>query len=57
MSVLNLAGQGSALLGARLYVGVFHSTLAPLIVASAALTLLSYLVLPFLPLKNTHPRK
>lgn len=46
MSVLNLAGQGSALLGARLYVGVFHSQLAPLIVVSSLTTLLAYVLLP-----------
>jgi MFS family permease len=49
MSVLNLASQGSAILGARLYVGVFHNHLTPLILVSAVTTLLVYPLLSHLP--------
>ena len=48
MSVLNLTAQGSAVLGAWLYVHAFHNSLPPLIYVSAGATLLAYFALPYL---------
>lgn len=47
MSVTNLFAQLSAIIGARLYVNVFHS-LTPLILVSAAFTFACFILLPIL---------
>jgi MFS family permease len=48
MSVINLATPLSDTIGAFLYQHLFHETLAPLIVASAAFTALIFLLVPLL---------
>ena len=54
MSVSNLAGQGSNISGAWLYVHVFNNKIDPLIWVSAAFTLLCLGFIPFLPKKSLH---
>ena len=48
MSVINLANPVSDTLGSFLYERVFHDSLAPLIVVSAAATALVFALVPFL---------
>lgn len=49
MSASNFAKQGSSILGGSLYTRYFNESLSPLIVVSAAFTLVCLLIIPFLP--------
>ena len=53
MSVINLASPLHDTIGAFLYEHVFHETLAPLIVVSAAFTALIFLLVPLLGARDT----
>lgn len=48
MSLANLAGQGSAIIGLKLYVDVFHNQLAPVILISALCAAACFVFLPLI---------
>jgi hypothetical protein len=55
MSVFNLAAQGSAIIGGKMYVHLFSNQLAPLIWVSAAFTALGFFLVPLLPADSLQP--
>jgi predicted MFS family arabinose efflux permease len=57
MSVINLANPLADTIGAFLYQHLFHQTLAPLIVVSAAFTAFIFLLVPLLDRFATAPQK
>lgn len=57
MSAFNLSAQASAIIGSKLYVGMFAGNLTPLIWVSAAFTAAAVVFVPFLPKDSLNPTK
>lgn len=57
MSLANLSGQGSAMIGSHLYVDVFHNQLGPVIVISAICAGACFLFVPLIGKVAVHNRQ